>query len=192
MKLKFIYIITALATLALVFSCAKPPLAEMENAREAVFRAENDEDAVIYGGSTLARARDSIRRMQIEADEKRYDSAKTYAAEAVAAADRAIAEGKAGAARARDEAAALLAGLVPALEDAERNINGAQYSNLDMDYDALRRDLNNANDTLDGAQTDQAQGRYNDAVEKGMDVRSTVGSINLRISDAATASSRKK
>ena len=186
---KFFYII---AVAALVFSCAKPPVVEMENAREAVFRAENDEDAVIYAGGTLAQARDAIRRMQIEADSKRYDAARIHAGEAVAAADRAIAEGRAGAARARDEAASLLSGLGPEIEETQRNINGARYSMLDLDYDGLNSELNAANDTLGLAQADQAQGRYQDAVEKGRDVRSTVGSINLRISNAATAVSSKK
>jgi len=189
MRVKFFYII---AVAVLVFSCARPPIAEMENARETVFRAENDEDAVIYAGSTLARARDAVRRMQIAADEKRYDAAKTYAEEAIAAAERAVTEGKAGAARARDEAASLLSGLGPAIEEAERNVNGAQYSMLDMDYDELRRELNYANDTLDSAQADQSQGRYQDAMEKGRDVRSTVTDVNLKVSNAASASSSKK
>jgi len=189
MKVKFLYIF---AVAALVFSCAKPPIAEMDSAREAVFRAENDEDAVKYAGSTLARARDAVRLMQIEADSKRYDAARIHAEEAIAAAERAVSEGKAGAARVRDESAALLSGLRPAIEETERNINGANYSMLDLDYDELRRDLSYANDTLDRAQADQLQGRYQDAMEKGMDVRSTVGSINNTISNAATASSSKK
>jgi hypothetical protein len=189
MKVKFFYVIVAAA---LVFSCAKPPLTEMENAREAVFRAENDEDAVIYAGGTLARARDAVRRMQVEADSKRYDAARTRAEEAIDAAQRAITEGKAGAARARDEAASLLAGLGTAIEDAERNINGAHSSMLDLDYDGLNGDLNAANDTLYLAQADHEQGMYQDAIEKGRDVRSTVGDINQKISNAAGASSPKK
>ena len=189
MKLKLIYIF---AVAVLVFSCAKPPTAEMESAKEAVFRAENDEDAVIYAGGTLAKARDAVRRMQIEADDKHYDTAKTYAEEAIATAERAIAEGKAGAARAKDEAASLLSDLGPALEEAQRNVNGARYSLLDLDYDELYRDLYAADDTLDKAQTDQAEGRYQDALDKGSDVRSAVGDINLKISNAVAASSPKK
>jgi len=189
MKVRFFYI---LAVAALVFSCAKPPIAEMDRAREAVFRAENDEDAVVYAGSTLARARDALKHMQDEADSKRYDTAKIYADDAIAAADRAVSEGRAAAARARDEAASLLAGLGPAIEEAEKNINGARSSRLDLDYDELNGELNGANDTLRMAQADQAQRKYQDAIEKGRDVRSTVGVINLKISNAASASSPKK
>jgi len=181
MKLK--YILTGFVVLALLAGCAKPPIAEMDSAKEAVFRAENDEAAVLYGGSSLSRARDSLRRMQVEADSKRYDAAKTHATEAIAAAERAIADGKTGLARAKSEAESLIAGLKPAIEETERNINGARYSQLNLDYNQMNRDLKDAKDTADQAEIDQAMGRYQDAVEKGTSVRATLSSINQRIAD---------
>ncbi|MDR2102358.1 MAG: DUF4398 domain-containing protein, partial [Treponema sp.] len=71
--------------------CAKPPTEEMNNAAAAVTRAENDADAVTYAGNLLVRARDTLTRMQIEAEAKRYDAARALAAEAISAADKAIA-----------------------------------------------------------------------------------------------------
>jgi hypothetical protein len=185
-------ILLSFVLLALVMGCAKPPITEMENAREAVLRAENDEDAVIFGSSSLARARDALRRMQVEADSKNFDAARTHAQDAVTAAERAVAEGRMGAARAQSESEALLAGLAPAIEEASRNINGARYNNLPLDYNQLNNDLNEARDSADRAEDDHANGRYNDSIENGRRARAVVGSINERITSVATAASVKK
>jgi len=181
MKLK--YILTCFVILALLAGCAKPPIAEMDSAKEAVFRAENDEAAVLYGGGSLSRARDSLRRMQVEADSKRYDAAKTHAAEAIAAAERAIADGKTGVARAKSESESLIAGLRPAIEETERNINGARYSLLKLDYGKMNREIKEAKETTEQAEVDQAMGRYQDAINKGMSVRATLSTINQQIAD---------
>jgi len=182
MKIKHIFLVCAV--LALVFACAKPPITEMEGAREIVFRAENDADAVLHGSGPLARAQDALRRMQTEADSKRYDAAKTLAAEAVAAAERAIADGRAGAARVRVEASSVLTGLIQEIEETTRNVNGARYSLLNLDYDALERGLRDAYTLADQAEVDQAQGRFQDAANKAMEVRSTLSNINQMVSNA--------
>jgi len=186
MKVKFIYIICIVS--ALVFSCAKPPLAEMESAKEAVFRAENDADAVAFASGTLTRARDSLRRMQVEADSKRYDAAKTHALEAKAMAEKAITDGKAAAIRAKDESSTLISGLRSELDETGRNLNGARYSQLNLDYNALNRDLNSASDTTDQAEADLAQGNFQDALEKGRQVRATLSDINQKIALAVPRS----
>jgi len=187
MKLK--YIMFVCAALALAVGCAQPPTAEMDSAREAVFRAENDKDAVMYGSNSLARARDALRRMESEADSKRYDAAKTNAAEAVTAADRAIADGRTGAARARDESASALSGLTAEIDETGRNINGARYSQLDLDYDALEADLKITYSLADMAARDQSQGKYQGAMDKARNVRSNLADINQKIANAVT---RKK
>jgi hypothetical protein len=179
--------------LAVIISgCAKPPAAEMESAREAVLRAENNQDAVQYAGSSLARARDALKRMESEADSKRYDAARTHAAEAIAASEKAIADGKAGAARAREQAAAMLDGLAPEIDEAARNINSARTANLDLDYRQLNSELEGARSNMELAKNDNAAGKYQDAVEKGRNVRAAIGGINQQISSASTAVSRKK
>jgi len=188
MKMKLIYTFCILA--ALVIGCASPPLTEMENAREAVFRAENDANAVQYAGGTLARARDSLRRMQDEADSKRYDAAKTHAAEAIAAAEKAIADGRAAAQRAGGESDALIASLRAEIQETERNLNGARYSQLVLDYNALDRAIVDAHSTTDQAEIDQAAGRYQQAMDRARIVRSDLTEINEKIANAATT--RKK
>ena len=184
MKLRYIPVVCLI--LASVIACAKPPLAEMESAREAVFRAENDANTAQFAASTLARARVALRMMEDAADSKRYDAAKSHAMEAIEASEKAITDGQAAAVRARDEAASLLSSLKPEIEDTSRNVNGARYSQLDLDYDELDSKISSAYDTADRAEDDQAQGRYQDAIDKAMEVRSDLYGINQRVSGAVT------
>ncbi|GHV95798.1 hypothetical protein AGMMS50293_21180 [Spirochaetia bacterium] len=192
MKLKPIYLIVALLVLALVSGCAKPPTAEMNNAIEAVTRAENDADAALYAGNSLARARDALTRMRSEADSKRYDAAKTYAAEAVAAADKAIADGRAGAVRAREEAAALVAGLRPAIAETDQGIRSAQSAKLPLDFGAINRDFEAARLNTNQAEAALAGNQYQDALDKGRNARAGLSDINEKLAVAATSVSRKK
>jgi len=171
---------------ALFLSCAKPPLTEMESAREAVFRAENDANAAQYATASLTRARDALKNMEAAADSKRYDAAKTHAMEAIAAAEKAITDGLAASLRARDEAASLLSSLKPEIEDTSRNVNGARYSQLDLDYDQLDSEISGAYDLTDRAENDQTQGRYQDAIDKAREVRADLFDINQKVSGAVT------
>jgi hypothetical protein len=172
--------------------CAKPPRAEMESAALAVARAENDADAVLYAGNSLIRARDALDRMNVEANSRRYDAAKTYAAEATAAADKALADGRAGAIRARDEAAALLAGLAPVIIETEQGIRSARRADLDLDFAALDRDFQTARQNASGAEAALLENQYQDALEMGRGAQAGLSDINQQLSVAATAVSRKK
>ncbi|MCL2209071.1 MAG: DUF4398 domain-containing protein [Treponema sp.] len=188
MKLKNLFFI--LITIFLAAGCAKPPIAEMENAREAVFRAENDNDAVLYGGSSLARARDALKRMQSEADSKRYDAARVNAAEAIAAAEKAIADGKTGVVKAKSDAVSAISGLKQEIDDTNRNVSAARYSLLDLDYNALDNSIRYAYSGYDQVEAAQAEGRYQDVVNKAMEVRSNLAGINSLVANAIPA--RKK
>jgi hypothetical protein len=173
--------------------CAKPPVEEMDNATAAVTRAENDANAVTYGGSALSRARESLTRMRTEADSKRYDAARSYAAEAVAAADKAIADGQTGAARAREEASGLVASLKPAISETSEAIRSAKTTrNLGLDFAGIDRDFETARRTADQAEVSLAGNNYQDALDKGRTARAGLSDINMRLSQAATAASRKK
>ena len=198
----------------LISSCQQPPLAEMDRAREAVFRAENDANAVQYAGGTLARAQDALRRMENEADSKRYDAAKTLAAEAIAAAEKAINDGReaAGIAARNDAAAAtvtsatpatttaadtastaaaaaaseaLLAGLRQQIEETTSAVSAARYAQLNLDYDDLEKRIVNAHNTVDRAEADYSAGRYQDASDKAREVRMDLASINQLVANAA-------
>ena len=189
MKTKLIFFLFII--LVLVLGCAKPPLEEMQEAREAVFRAENDANAAQFAGGTLSRARDAIRQMESEADSKRYDSARTFASEAIATAERAIAEGRTGAERdgerVRAESDSLVSGLRTEIEETSINVNGARYSLMDLDYDALDRTIVNAHNNADRAEADQAAGRYQDASDTARSVRSELANVNQMVARAAPA-----
>jgi hypothetical protein len=177
---------------ALVMGCAKPPTEEMNNATEAVTRAENDYDAVTYAGNSVSRAKDALARMNQEAAAKRYDAAKSYAAEAIAAAERAITEGRAGAARARDEASALVSQLKPMIEETEQGIEAARAAKLPLDFPAIDRDFDTAQYNTDEAQSALNGKRYQTAIDRGRSARSGLNGINQQLSVAALATSRKK
>jgi hypothetical protein len=172
--------------------CAKPPTEEMNNAIEAVTRAENDVDAVTYAGASITRAKDALTRMKTEADSKRYDAAKSYAAEAIAAAERAISEGRAGAERARSEAVALVSQLRPLIADTEQGIKAAESARLALDFDALERELDDAVYNTNEAQSAINGGRYGNALERGRTARITLNSINQQLSIATLSVTRKK
>jgi hypothetical protein len=201
MKLKLIYILFIAAVLFL--ACERPPLAEMESAREAVFRAENDADAALYAADTLIRARSALVRMQFESDSKRYNSARTLADEAITAAERALIEGRAAAQRAAVEGIPaeaapaerrstgepdpLVLGLRTEIEDTSRNISGARYNLMALDYDELDRAIVNAHNAVDQVEADQAAGRNQQALDRAREIRSALADINQRIASAVVA-----
>jgi flagellar biosynthesis/type III secretory pathway protein FliH len=188
MKLKLIYIFCIVVVF--VLGCAKPPVEEMQRAREAVFKAENDPNAVQYASGTLARARDAIKRMETEADSKNYENAKTSAAEAIAAAEKAINDGKVGAQRAGEEANSLISGLRTEIDETTKNVAAARYSQLVLDYDAIDRAIVDAHNLTDQAEVDQAAGRNQEALDKAKTVRSSLNDINQKVAGATTG--RKK
>jgi len=186
------YIILVLLVLSFTFGCATPPTEEMNNAIEAVTRAENNADAVLYGAGNLARARDALRRMQDEANSKRYSAAKVLAGEAIAAADKAIADGQTGAARAREEASSLLASLRPMITETGKSINSAQTRGLALDYIGLNQEFDAAQLNTDQAEVALAGKQYQDALEKGRNARTGLNDINQKLASAAVSVSRKK
>ncbi|MCL2129311.1 MAG: DUF4398 domain-containing protein [Treponema sp.] len=176
----------------LITACATPPTEEMNMAKDAVVRAENDADAVAYAPNLLVRARDALTKMQNEANNKRYDSAKNFANEAVNYAERAISEGRAGAARAREEAANLVNGLQTPLAETANALDNAQRNDIILDYDGLSSDLDTANQTYDNAKQSLQADDYPRAITQGQNVRSMLNDINSSISQGAQAASRKQ
>jgi len=164
----------------------------MNNATEAVTRAENDHDAVTYAGNSVIRAKEALAQMNKEAAAKRYDAAKSYAAEAVSAAERAINEGRAGAARARDEASNIVSQLKPLIAETEQGIEAARAAKLDLDFAAIDRDFDTAVYNANEAQAALSGREYQIAIDRGRTSRSGLNSINQQLSVAALAVSRKK
>jgi hypothetical protein len=190
---KLVCVILGVLIIGTLLACKTPPTEDMNKAIDAVTRAENDADAVTYAGNTLVRARDALTQMQAEADSKRYDSAKNYADEAIAAAEKALTDGKAGAARAREEAAALLTGIKSEIVQTEGEITAAkQVQGIQLDFNALDQDLVSAKDATGASQRSFDASNYRDAITKAQPVRPILSGIRTRISDAAIATSKKK
>ena len=184
---------TALIIIFALAACVAPPLEDMNKAQDAVTRAENDADAVMYAPNTLIRAREALTNMQSEADAKRYDAAKNYAAEAIANAERALVEGKAGAARVRDEAANLINSLSGPLAETSSAVNAAkEVQNIQLDFDLLSQDMDTAERTYSDAQQSLQANAYREAITRAEAVRSLLSDINTRLSEAAQATSRKQ
>jgi hypothetical protein len=171
--------------------CAKLPTEEMAAATEALIRAENDPDAVTFGETSLNRARDAVFKMRQEADAKRYDAAKSYAAEAVSAAEKAISDGRAAAQRAREEAAGLIAGVKASLTETEGILSNAKQNGLDLDYEALNRDIEDVRSAIAQAEASVAA-RPREALEKGQAARAALSDIRNRISQGVRKTSSKK
>ena len=190
---RFIPIVAAIFVLGLILAaCAKPPAKEVNRAHDAVIRAEDDADAVNYAGNSLIRARDALARMQSEADAKRFDAARSFAAEAISAAERAITDGRTGAARARDEAANLVNSLSTPLAETTNALNAArQVSSLNLDFNALSRDLDSARRSYEDARQSLAANNYRDAITQGQNVRTLLSGINARLNEASQAVLRK-
>jgi len=182
MKLRYIYIFCCFLILAA--GCARPPIDKVNEAKEALQRAESNDNVLNYARDVLDRARKAIEDMSAAYNSKRYDTAKNHADRAIDLAKEAIDEGNKRAAMAREEAAALLSALKPEIEETSRNVNGARYSLLALDYNALDEGIKNAYNVTDQAEVDQAMGRYNDALEKGRSVRANLANINSLVANA--------
>jgi hypothetical protein len=180
-----LFILMGVAVVLLCLACDSPPTEEINKAIEALGRAENDADAVTYAGNILVRARDAMDKMQEEVEQKRFDSAKLFAADVVSLSERAIAEGRTGAARAREEAAGLLGGLGGSIAETQTALNEARGHEIEIDYDALGATLNAASTTVDSAQSSLEEGDFPDAIEKGQTVRSVLSDVNTSINEGA-------
>ncbi|MCL2043491.1 MAG: DUF4398 domain-containing protein [Treponema sp.] len=186
MKRKLIILAcTALLFGLLAAACAKPPIEEMERATDAVTRAENNADAVTYAWNSIARAREALAQMNSEAASKRYDSAKAYAAEAIAAAERAISEGSAGAFRARNEASDLVSELRSQIDETKQTLDNMRSAQLGLDLDSVEQ-------TIDEARTALSEDRYQDALNLSRTALSELTNIRQQVSAAAAAVASKK
>ena len=181
-----------LVFLALMTGCTQPPTEEMNNAEEAVTRAQNDPDAVTYAGNLVERAKESLALMYEEADAKRYDSAINYANDAINLAERAINEGFTESLRVREQAINTLSALRPQLVETQDRIDNAKNANLPLDYDSIERDLNTARNGYDQAQSAMNNGRFQESIFLSNTVRNSLSGINQKLGTTVMEVVRKK
>jgi len=189
---KFASIFLALVLSVVMSSCGKPPTEEMNNAHDAVIRAENNADAVNYAPNTLLRAKDALTRMQSESDARRFDAARNFAAEAIHLAERAISEGSTGANRARSEVANLVNGLSAPLAEVSSALSAArQAGDLTLDFDAYSGDLDSAHRSYNDARASLQESNYSDAIAQAQNARSLLADISSGINRAAQSTLKK-
>jgi hypothetical protein len=173
--------------------CEKPPSEEMEAAETALTRAENDPDAAAFAENSLIRARDAVSRMRTAAEAKQFNSAKSYAAEAVSLAEKAITDGRAAAQRGREEAAALIVSLKASLAETQTAFERAkQIANTGLDFDALGRDLDTARRLVEQAEIAAAGNSTQAALELGRSARAALGDLDARLASGVWSLTRKK
>ena len=176
-----------------VGSCAKAPKEEMNEARDAVARAEADADAKQYAPASVNKAKELLATMESEAAAKHYDSAKELAAQAVAAADQAIKDGAAGKAQAQRDAAAVVSTAKSSLAELLRAVQAARgVRGITLDFASVDDSVRQVQQSLDGADRDMSSSAYADATAKAQAARSSISEIQRRLSDAVQAASRKK
>jgi HEPN domain-containing protein len=181
-----------LVSLAVMTGCSRPPTEEMEQAEEAVTRAENDPDAVSYAGNLIEQAKDYLLLMYEEADAKRYDSAITYANDAIDLAERAINEGNGQAWLKKNEATAAMASVGSQILETGQRIDNAKAAGLSLDFNSIDSDFSSAQRTYDQARSAMSSGRYQEAIFLSNNVRSSLNGINQKLGTSAMAVSRKK
>jgi hypothetical protein len=197
MKLRKLWIVgigclAAFIGSVLVTACAKPPTEEMEAARTAVARAENDPDVAVYAVSTLARAREALSSMEAEALAKRYDSARNYAGEATTNAEKAINDARTAMTRAREDSANALNALRNAVTETDATIAQGKKNRLSLDWKQIDRDYADAQTVAGEAEAAAAANRYRNVVERANAARTTLSAITAQISGASLAVTRKK
>jgi hypothetical protein len=180
-------------TAIMIAGCTAPPTEEMNKAADAVTRAENDVNAVAYAGPVLSRAREALNQMQSEAASKRYDSAKSYSAEAITAAEKAISDGKIAADRARNEAVELLRTLDTEIAQTEGELAASkEVPGIILDFAPLDADLAAAKSAYTDANASLSAARYAEAVTKAQPIRPLLAGIRTGLSQAAMTAVRKK
>jgi hypothetical protein len=185
--------ICAALLLVLAAGCAKPPVEEMEAAREAVTRAENNANALTYAGDGVRRARSALQRMTDEANAKRYDAAKSAAAEAVAAAEKAIIDGQAASAKAADDASNLIVAAKTEIQAAEQALDAAWKGGVkNVNFSDLNSAAGDAWKSVEQAEMSLAQGKAQDAVSEAEQARRSAAQISLALSEGVRAGSRKQ
>jgi len=183
----------AVALVAALGSCAKPPVAEAEAAKAAVAKAESDADVPAYAPDSLSRAKDSLSRMQKELDAKKYDAAKSLALETVQAAEKAISDAKTNKERVRSSASSTIAAVKAALSEVEGALAGARRNRaVKLDFAGAAAEIDALKKAVASAESDFNNGAFKIALEKAESAQSKVRDLSSRIADAVRAAGRKK
>jgi hypothetical protein len=182
-----------MAALVLFASCAKPPKAEMDAAEAAVARAEANPDVVAYASDELQKAKKALDDMHGEAAAKRYDKAKSLAAEASSDAAAAIAAAPAGKERAKAKASELIASVRQSLPKAEKLLaSAAKVKKASFDFAAKSADLQGAKTAIADAEVLFGKEDYAGSIDKASAAQKVIADLQSEIGAAVQSATRKK
>jgi len=183
-----------IAGMLLVFTgCSGPPTEEIEAAESALERAEEDPDVRRYAQESLVRARNLVDRMRAAAGDEEYDSARSLAEEAVAAAEKAIDDAAAAKEQAEDDASSAISAAKTLLGEVERSLLAARgVRGILLDVSATQEDVDEAEQTISAAENDFADAAYAEALSKAREARAALADIQSKIADLVQAATRRK
>ena len=186
--------VSALIVTSMLASCGgQVPTADIDAAKAAVAKADADGNTQNYAPDSLAVAKDSLAKTLPAVDAKKYTDAKALAQATVQAANKALADGQTGAAKAKDSATALMGTLNASVTEVENALAGAKKTRgIKLDFTALTKDLNATKAQVSAAQTDVSGNNYKSAIQKGEAARSALAELLNRIAEGVRAASRKK
>jgi len=175
-----------------IVACAQPPEEEMAAARQAVERAEANEDVSRYAPESLEEAQQLLSEMESAAENEEYDSARSLAEETREAAEQAVQDATDAKTAARDRAEQAVATARDALQEARTTLRDARdVAGIDFDFQATGDDLDGVGDTISAAESDLQAERYPEAEAAAESARSVISDAVRRISNAVQAASRK-
>lgn len=178
--------------LVLVAGCAKPPTVEVESARQSIQEARSA-DAGEYAPQSLSGAEDALAALdaELKAQEekfalfRKYDQAKTMAANAQSAGKKAADDAAAAKERARQEATQLLEENKVALEETRGMLKKApRGKGTSMDMAAMQADLDGVAASLSEIESILMGGRYLEAKTKAEAARATIEQVRSEITMA--------
>ncbi len=188
----------------LLTGCAKEPALEIQAARQALTQAETP-DVQEYAAQSLAAAREAVKALDAELTAqkgkfalfRKYAQAKVLAANAKAAGDKAVADGAAGKARAKNEATDIINQAKAAVAETRTLLASApRGKGASTDIAALESDLAGVDAVIVEAEGLFAQERYIPAKAKAsaarMDAERTKSVIQAAIDAYNQARGRKR
>jgi hypothetical protein len=193
MFMKYARIFFPIVLALIVGACARPPQADIDAARKAVADAAKNADIAAYAPETLKAAQDKLARMEAELTSKHYDTVKTLALDAKAAAGTAAGEAARGREKARADATALIAALKQAIPDAAKKLAAAAGARgIKLDFAGLTKQLSDARAAVADADKDVTDGNFAAALQKATAVQSRLSDAERAITDALQAAGKKK
>lgn len=174
-------------------ACAKAPVAEMQDAENAVAEADANEDIHRYAPDTLKRAKDSLEQMHKDAETKDYDAVLLRADESIQLAGQAGKESIAAKEQAADETEALLKTLPQSEEAAEQALDAAWLlQDPALDVDSMILEMEAHKQQARDARSAFDRGEYQEASEKAMSARSAYAEIVADVSTLLRKRNPKK